>query len=154
MVNSVPTIQTERLRRITQNLLNKTKAGQVNWTRRATHNDVPETSYELVLPQSRIAVMYTKPRAKPDVVSLLFINPDGLLVDMWAVQEPDYDPEVEPIEQADPDGDWRLLSGLFAEVHRIVTGWDKVIRDVETALASNGPIGTKPETARQLSKDY
>lgn len=98
--------------------------------------------------------MYTKPRAKPDVVSLLFINPDGLLVDMWAVQEPDYDPEVEPIEQADPDGDWRLLSGLFAEVHRIVTGWDKVIRDVETALASNGPIGTKPETARQLSKDY
>jgi hypothetical protein len=148
MVNSVPTIQAEQLRRIVEHLLAKTKAGQANWTRKAPDSEVPETSYELALPQSRIVITYTRPRARPDVVKLQFINPDGLIVDSWKVEEPDYDPDVEPIEHADPDGSWRLLSGLFAEIHRTVTGWDKVIRDVETALASEGPIGkpTNPES--------
>lgn len=81
-------------------------------------------------------------------MQLQFLNPEGATVDSWSVEEPDYDPEHEGIEEADPDGSWRLLSGLFAEVHRSVTGWDKVIRDVETALASQGPIGqpTRPKT--------
>jgi hypothetical protein len=141
MVNSVPTMQAEQLRRIAQSLLAKTKAGQANWGRKVTHSDVPETSYELVLPQSRIVLTYTRPRARPDVVKLQFANADGATVDSWVVEEPDYDPEHESIEQADPDGSWRLLSELFSEVHRTVTGWDKVIHDVETALASQGPIG-------------
>jgi hypothetical protein len=148
MVNSAPTIQAEQLRRIVEHLLAKTKAGQAHWSRKATDGEIPETSYELVLPQSRIVITYTRPRARPDFVNLQFINPDGILVDAWKVEEPDYDPDVEPIEQADPDGSWRLVSNLFFEIHRTVTGWDKVIRDVEAALASPGPIGrlANPET--------
>lgn len=141
MVRTIPAVPLEKVRGIAKDLLSRTKAGQANWVRKETSSDVPQTRYELVLPSSRVAVTYTIPRARPDVVSLQFINPSGITIDSWAVEEPDYDPEHEPIEQADPDGDWRLLSGLFSEVHRHVTGWDKVISDIEKALASQGPIG-------------
>jgi hypothetical protein len=70
---------------------------------------------------------------------------EGITVDSWSVDEPNFDPEHgESIEEADPTGDWRLLQGLFAEVHRQATGWDKVVSDVEKALAAKGPIG-KPD---------
>ncbi|HEY1187487.1 MAG TPA: hypothetical protein VGE74_07500 [Gemmata sp.] len=113
----------------------------MNWIRKETNSDVPQTRYELVLPDARIAVTYTIPRARPDVVTLQFISPNGALIDSWAIEEPDYNPEYESLEQADPDGDWRLLDGLFDEIHRQVTGWDKVISHIEQQLASPGTIG-------------
>jgi hypothetical protein len=146
MVKPVPTIPLEQFRRIAKDLLAKTRAGKVHWASKTTRTDFPEVSYEVVLPESRIVMNYGIPRAAPDFVSLNLINPDGIIVDSWAVDEPDYDPEHEPIEHADPEGDWRLLHGLFSEIHKQATGWDKVLSDVEKALASDEPIGkpTRP----------
>jgi hypothetical protein len=78
-----------------------------------------------------------------DFVALQLLNEDGAEVDSWKVSLPDYDPEHEDIETADPDGDWRLLYGLFSEVHRRVLGWDKVVSDVEKALADSSTIGVR-----------
>jgi hypothetical protein len=91
-----------------------------------------------------VLLAYGVPRADLDYVSLRLQNPKGETIDSWTVSEPDYDPEHEGIEEADPNGDWRLLQTLFSEVHRAATGWDKVLSDVEKALASAGAIGMPP----------
>ena len=144
MTRSVPTIPLKTFREIGRNLLAKTKAGEVNWSRNTTTGVNPhDTTYEVVLPESRIVLVYGVPRAAPDTISLQLQNLDGLVVDSWTVDEPDWGtPEgPEDLEVADPDGNWRLLYSLFSEVHRRMTKWDKVVVDVEKALTSRGIIG-------------
>lgn len=82
---------------------------------------------------------YVIPRAEPDFISLQIQNAAGTTVDSWSVDDP----------ESNNDADWLLLRGLFMQVHLTVTQWDSVLIDVEKALASNDPIGTKPETIRQ-----
>lgn len=138
MVKPVPTIPADKFRGYARELLTKTKARQVNWNPKPIVSDRSETGYEVVLPQSRIVLRYTIPRAEPDFVTLEFRNSDGLVVDSWSVAEPDEnDPNLDEVESSD----WRLLHGLFMEVHRQATGWDKVLSDVEKALAAQGSIG-------------
>lgn len=84
------------------------------------------------------------PRAEPDFISLQMQNSTGTTVDSWSVDDP----------ESNDDADWRLLRELFMQVHLVVTGWDSVLSDVEKALASNDPIGTKPATIRQIIQDY
>jgi hypothetical protein len=83
------------------------------------------------------------PRAEPDIITLQLQNAEGLTVDSWSVEEPNWGDPEDPNDpdEVDPDGDWRLLYGLFSEVHKYVTGWDKVVSDVEKALTGSGPIG-------------
>jgi hypothetical protein len=136
-----PATPVEKLRNFARGLLNRTKARQVNWIPLQTRGRPPETPYELILPESRITLGYTIPAADPDFITLRLQNADGVTVDEWRVEEPDYDPETESLDQADPDGDWRLLTELFGEVHRQATGYDRVLSDVEKALAALGTIG-------------
>ena len=145
MVQAVSTIPVEKFRAIARTLLEKTKAKQVNWVRsRKSNPDPPATTYEVVLPQSRLVLTYGMPRAEPDFISLQMQNSTGTTVDSWSVDDP----------ESNDDADWRLLRELFMQVHLVVTGWDSVLSDVEKALASNDPIGTKPATIRQIIQDY
>jgi hypothetical protein len=98
-------------------------------------SEIPEKSYVVILTQARIVVRYVVPRVEADFVDLQLQNSDGLIVDSWTIEEPVYDSEHQPPEQVDLDGYWRLLHNLYVEVHRYVTGWDKVVNDVEKALA-------------------
>jgi hypothetical protein len=140
MVKPVPTVPVQKFRVYAQDLVKKTKVRQVNWRAKLTHSDVPETTYEVLLPQSRIVLRYVIPRASPDYIALEFHNSDDLIVDSWSVDEPDEDdPTTDEIAP-----DWRLLRELFMEVHRQATGWDQVLSDVEKALATQGTIGQPP----------
>lgn len=67
-------------------------------------------------------------------------DPAATTVGSWAVEEPEWD-HIDHEEEAVKVPDWKLLSELFERVHRHATGWDKVLSDVEKALASQGPIG-------------
>jgi hypothetical protein len=96
-----------------------------------------------VLPQARVLLTHATPRARPDIVSFRLSSLDGTSVDEWAVEEPDYDPDTEHLEEADPSGDWQLMRDFFAEVHRHATGYDRVIQSIEDAVASQDVIGTK-----------
>lgn len=116
----------------------------MNWVRKQNPAQPRDTTYEVVLPQSRIALTYGVPRAEPDFLTLQLQNTDGVTVDSWSVDEPDYDPERENAIAADPDGNWTILYKLFSEVHRRATGWDKVVTDIQKALASQGAIGGMP----------
>lgn len=153
MVESpAPATPVEKLRAISRELLDRTKARLVNWIPRGRNGRPPETAYELVLPDSRVSIIYTRPSIAADSVTLRFQNLDAVTVDEWRVEEPDYDPdEGRTLEQADPNGDWRLLNDLFGEVHREATGYDRVLSDVELALQSLGPIG-QPAPPESLPK--
>ncbi|MBN9120434.1 MAG: hypothetical protein J0I06_14970 [Planctomycetes bacterium] len=148
MVKPIQLLAEPKLREIAQTLLQKTKAGQVNWipgTR--TRN---ETTYELILPESRVALSYISPTAESDFIQLQLQDAKGTSAGSWSVEEPDWE-YLDRTDDPDADAtvpDWKLLKELFEVVHRYVTGWDKVIRDVEAALASQGPIGqpARPES--------
>lgn len=144
MLKTALTMPPARERELVRGLTKKTQAGQVNWIRKPPTGDARETVYELVLPQARLVVTHAVPRARPDLVSIRLSSLDGTSVDEWVVEEPDYDPDMEHLEQADPSGDWQLLRDFFAEVHRHATGYDRVIKSIEDALASPGVIGSNP----------
>ena len=131
-----------RLRTIAQSLLAKTRAGQANWTR-APGDDL---RYELRLPESRIVLAYLSPRVEPDYLSLQLHTLSGVAVGALEADEPEPGEPLNPpddwaTERAEHEADWMVLQPLFDEVHRSVTGWDKVMKDVETALARPGAIG-------------
>lgn len=127
-MSQTKTTPENQLRSLAEGLLKKTKAGQVNWVRNSD-----EASYEVLLPQSRIRTWYTAPRAAPDTISLGFYNPKAELIGVLSANKPD------PGDV--PEADWPLLESLYAEVHRTVSGWDKVLAEVESAIASPGAIG-------------
>lgn len=115
----------------------------MTWARMPDRDEGRETRYQLVLPKSRVVLTYTVPRAYPDTVTVEFVNPDGVTVDSWTVEEPDTGDEdnPKPLSEADPDGNWEAAAGLFRAVHNQATGWAGVIEDIEAAIASPGPIG-------------
>lgn len=133
----------EVLRGMSRDLLARTKARQVNWVPVVVPDtEPPEYVYRLVLPDSCVTITYTTPMILSDFITLRFQNADGVTVDEWRVEAPPYDADAgETDESVDVVGDWRLMKGLFGEVHREATGYDRVISDVEKALASLGVIG-------------
>ncbi len=140
MAKPVLTILLDTFRTIARNLLAKTKVGQVNWVPRTEREYTPNikrtTIYEVVLPGSRIVLSHVIPLSQPDRISLQLLNANGVTVDSWTIT----DPEVED-QDADSDGNWKLLSELYSEVHRFVTGWDKVTKEIQSALLSSAVIG-------------
>jgi hypothetical protein len=130
-MNGAPMSTETKLKTLARGLLDKTKAGQVNWIQ----DREDDKSYKVILPQSRITLRYTVPRVEPDFITLAFYNADGVIVGALKAEEPEPD-------ESNPD--WELLNSLFTEVHRSAAGWDKVVTEIEKALASPGPIGTLP----------
>jgi hypothetical protein len=63
---------------------------------------------------------------------------------MLAADEPEPPGPMSAGSFPGPDAakDWKLLHDLFSEVHLAATGWNKVVSDVEKALAGSGQIGT------------
>ncbi len=120
----------EKLKALARGLLEKTRARQVNWV--PTRDK--DREYTVVLPHSWIRLHYVNPRALPDFITLAFYNAEGVLVGALKAEEPD------PEEQGS-NPDWDLLNSLFTEVHRSAAGWDRVVEDIEKALASPGPVG-------------
>jgi hypothetical protein len=82
-------------------------------------------------------------------------NAAGIPVDSWSISEPDWGDADNPNDpdEVDPNGDWRLLYSLFTEVHKYVTGWDKVVSDIESALAGSGPIGATTTASAEAKLD-
>jgi hypothetical protein len=127
---------------MTTELVAKTKARQVNWTPLQTEREGDQKySYQLALPHSRVTLTYTIPRVEYDFITLTFHNAEGAIVDEWRVDAPDEDERSVKHLERDEDADWRLLKALFGEVYRQATGYDRVMSDVQRALAELGVIG-------------
>lgn len=111
-----------------------------------TSSEYPETAYQVVLSQGRLVLSYGIPYAALDYVALHIRNTQGTVVESWKVNEPDDEDYDQNGNYRDSQGyeDWKLLSGLFHEVHRRATGWDRVLSEIEKALAGQGVIGERP----------
>lgn len=101
---------------IAKGLLEKTKMNQVPWKKQS------RVAFDVKLPQSEISIVYGNPPTEPDFIRLLLIGQNGYAVGEWLVQE--------------GEDNWPLAWELYCEASRYVTGWDKVLQDVEQFLAS------------------
>ena len=117
-------IPNEKYREIASQLLAKSRANEVNWQ---AGSSKPSPSYDVRLPESVIRVAQISPSTEPDYVRVSLCKPNGQPVDHWIVEE------------GDPD--WELAYSLYTEAHRCVTGWDRVLTDVEKSLTEEGVIG-------------
>src|SRR5437763_6576565 len=106
MPKRVPTVPKPTFQQIAQTLLAKTKAGQVNWVRKPVPIQSHDTAYEVVFPESRIVLTFGVPNVEPDFISLQLQNPNGVAVDSWTVDEPDWGDPDNPNQpdEVDPEG--------------------------------------------------
>lgn len=117
----------DKVREIAQKLLEKSRARQVNWRKRGVFAGAGKNLYEVALPTATVAVGFRTPPTDPDEY-LLRIDSRGQNVKLLKVSD-------------EGSRDWLLLSALYNEAERRVTGWDDVVREIEDALEGSEPIG-------------
>ena len=125
-----------QLKPIAEMLLLKTRKGEVNWLEEEA--DDSGTAYAVKLPKAGIVVKFCSPIAEPDYLVLALLDENGHGAIAWDVPQP------EPGHPTAAEADWELLNSLFKEARRQATGWDRILKEVQTALASQGPIGLAP----------
>lgn len=109
-------IPAEKYPEIAKGLLDKTRQGKVEW--RAMEGG----AFGVTLPRSTIIVGLKSSDTAPDRFFLLLIRQsDARPAGSWNVEE--------------GDEHWDLATALYSEVSRRVTGWDKVLEDVEKFIA-------------------
>lgn len=127
-----------KLLEVLKELWNRSKKDEVRWlpldgrTPPYIRNSRGK-GYVLKLPNSTVAISYISPVSDSDFYDLDIRNHEGEIVASKAVDVDDLD--------AVQSGWLDILSGLFSEAHRHVTGWDKVIEELESAVKGNAPIG-------------
>jgi hypothetical protein len=118
-------VSTDEIEKIANELLEKTRAGQVNW-RIAGSSKTPRR-FGVTLPQSRIFIEYQSPHTDADFIALSISRPDNVTVGS--------------LEAAEGTPNWKLLRVLYQEASRVALGWDKVLEDVTEALKTES-VGT------------
>jgi hypothetical protein len=127
-------IPNKRYFSIAASLLTKTREGKIKWVldpgsqgskqdRWQPDNYRPRNNYFFQLPNSKVELRFESPSTEVDRIILAFRNPTGLEVGRWTAEE--------------GLDEWTLASELYEEVDRQVSGWDKVLKDVETFLAND-----------------
>ncbi|MDX1968965.1 MAG: hypothetical protein SFV23_17450 [Planctomycetaceae bacterium] len=57
-----------------------------------------------------------------------------------------FDKSVTVDADSESDKEWlQLLRDLYLNAHRSVTGWDKVLAEIESVVAANGVVGVASE---------
>lgn len=119
-------ISQARVLEILRALYEKTKKGKVNW--QFDDNDPDDRTFVVEFPHSLLVISYESPPTEPDYVEVKILNEYEVTVAL--VQ----------IEVGDPD--WDLASSLYAEVSRILTRWDMVLDEIESAMKEDS-VGLK-----------
>ena len=116
----------DQFKMVLHTLLKRAREDEVNW-------DHDRSGYVVRMPSSAIEIQLVSPVSEPDYCVALLYNAKGNTVQTLRAEE------------ADPDeSDWQLLSALFDEAHRTVTGWDKALADAEASVKSKKPVGGLP----------
>jgi hypothetical protein len=100
-------------------LLKKTREGTARWE----ETDEPKGAFLLKLPRSIIILVYRSPRTEPDCILFTLFNHDGRLVGERLIEE-------------EESKDWGMAKELYLEVTHQVTGWDKVLADIEEFISA------------------
>lgn len=115
---------------IAQKLLAKSRSGKVLWHR--TPN--AKSSYSVDFPGSQLVIESVRPIAEPDYIRMSVVGPDFQELGYLVADEADERQSL-----------WHLLCEIHAEAERRVTGWDKVLHEIEVQLDDQGLIGSRSE---------
>lgn len=121
-------IPNESLVEIARKLLEKSRAGKVLWRKTPGDNN----SYFVAFPGSQLVVSFVCPTAEPDFVRLCVVGSDKQWLGFLDAEE--------------DSPHWSLFRGIYEEAERRVTGWDKVLHEIELQLDDQGFIGAQTET--------
>ena len=136
---------TEHLRVVARRLLDRTKAGQVNW--RAHDSDT--TGCSLFLENSSVHLSYISPKAEADIISLdvfrhdLSEGPESHAILRAYTDDPENDTRGSTTQDI---ADSLLLTELYAEATKAAFKWDDLFVEIDQALAQPGRIGGVQET--------
>lgn len=127
-------IPDSKLMEILTQLLHRSEKDEVQWQR---DRNGPGTCYRVILPNSSLRVAFTSPPSDPDWFLAEIRNREGVLV---------FDKSVTVDADSESDKEWlQLLRDLYLDAHRSVTGWDKVLAEIESVVADNGVVGVASE---------
>ena len=108
-------------RRVLHKLLRRAKKNEVEWQKQ-------DEGYLVHFPKSAIGLKFDQPQAESDYYTARLYNDDGKAVQTLWSDLPDSD-------------DWQLISELYLEAERSVTGWDRALSDAERALEEGERVG-------------
>ena len=111
----------EVFRRILHKLLGRAKKNEVVWKER-------NAGYLVQFPNSAIDLVFDRPEAESDYYTARLYNHEGTVVQTLLSDVPESD-------------DWQLMSELYLEAVRSVTGWDRALSDAERALEEVERVG-------------
>ena len=115
----------EVFRRVLYKLLGRAKKNEVVWQK-------VDEAYLVRFPKSTIDIAFVQPEAESDYYTARLYNDEGTMVQgLWS-ELPDSD-------------DWQLMSELYLEAERSVTGWDIALSDAERALEEEGQVGSSKD---------
>ncbi|HVA62884.1 MAG TPA: hypothetical protein VNF74_04095 [Terriglobales bacterium] len=106
---------------VLQAMLEKARKDEIAWRK------IGGTSYRVDFPASAIEIHYVNPSFEPDSYHARLLNARG--------------ESVKTLSSAEEEPQWPLLSSLYAEAERFVSGWDRALLDAEAAVASAGRVG-------------
>lgn len=120
-------IPDSKLKDILEALLNRSRRNQVNWQPRE------KGTYSVRFPDSELILRYRSPPTEPDYLEVLVVTMRGSVAAEQGIGE--------------THSLWPLVQEVYAEAERCVTGWDKVLSGIETALRAEGTVGLPPSAA-------
>ena len=115
----------EVFRRVLHKLLGRAKKNEVVWRK-------VNADYLVQFPKSAIGLVFDRPEAESDYYTANLYNDDGKMVQSLWSELPDSD-------------DWQLMSELYLEAERSVTGWDRALSDAERALEQEEKVGSSED---------
>ena len=128
-------IPRDKLRSILERLLDRSRLDQVRWAMAPSDSSSPK--FQVRFPNSMLAIQFHSPTARDDFYEVAFSNSGGELVDASNIGERD---EL-----------FGMVDVLYGEAHRYVTGWSKVLEDIERGVNSDEfvglPVGNLSENA-------
>ncbi len=122
-------IPTDKVRAILERLAERSKNDKVRWTTGGRPNG-DGLSYVVKFPNSSLAIQLVTPVAEPDYYEILLLDAIGHCADSIVVHEED---EL-----------FALTESLYNDAHRHVTGWDKVLADIELGVNVPDVVGLPP----------
>jgi hypothetical protein len=126
-------IPTSSLREVVTRLLDRTKKGEVAWYPKP-HGPQVDEKYVVELPKSTVEFEFASPDTEPDRAYFFVYSKVGLTTRMLVGR---LTAEATEADQQD----WQLLGSLRGAINKQVTGWDKVLEELENVVRQDGMIG-------------
>src|SRR4051812_15925569 len=138
-------IADEKIIPIIRQLLAKSRSNEVHWEEHLGEEGDP-AGFHVKFPRSSIVVDFITPETEQDYIEIRIYKDANIL--------------IKRISFYDDDPEWQTAFDLYGEAERYVTGWDKVLSDLENSVNKEGKIGlpslpatrSAPPTRRPASR--